>query len=73
VDRKKKELTAEEILWITQSAAKGESICYFYNKEPKELLTPTILDKAFKAWKEDSRSNKFTNAEIINGLGCLFG
>lgn len=66
-------LTKKDKEWIEQKALYGKTICEAYSLEEKDLVSTIDLDLAFKSWKEDKNPEKFSNTEIIQGLGCLFG
>lgn len=68
-----KQLTDKDETWIAQSSALGETICLSYGIGHSGELTPADLDAAFRAWKEDSREEKPSVADVVNGFGSLFG
>lgn len=58
---------------IEQNITLGKNICTSYGITQKDTILPKDLDITFKLWKEDQRPEKITSAEVIQGLGCLFG
>jgi hypothetical protein len=72
MERKIDEIRLKDRAWIEQNASRGMEICESYGITQKEP-SPADLDRVFKAWKEDQRSDKVNDTDIINGLGCLFG
>ena len=61
----------EDAAWIDDCIALGKRIAKFYGESAE--LTPTALDRVFNAWKADAASDKPSNSEIAQGLGCTFG
>ena len=56
-----------------QKAAEGKKICEHYGVSPSNKLTPKTLDKVFHKWWNDKGSDRVSDRDIVNCLGCLFG
>ena len=69
---KTRDLNIEEKSWVEGHIGLGKLIIKHYFPQDEEI-TPEVLDKTFKSWREDKNEDKPTKEEVIRGLGCLFG
>jgi hypothetical protein len=58
--------------WLATSLERGRSICTHYSVESG--IDAGVLDRVFALWAGSAaRTQDFSNDEVANGLGSLFG
>jgi hypothetical protein len=67
-------LTEKEATWVRSRASAARDLVAFLLSLPEPpTLKPTLLDRAFRAWRRMPPSEQVTQRDIVNCLGCAFG